>query len=358
MKSNFISKKNISVILLLLAAFYVRIIAASYTGMVHYTIDSQNYILQAEILKKGGYMGYFPNGYPLLIFLVSLFSPIEWGVLMLNIILSVFTVLLVYLIAEDLTDNFAIAFLSATIVAIYPNQFNYVHFVLTEVPTTFFVTLSVYLFVKKKIAYSGIAMGLAFIMRTTLILAPVLMFLIMYKRVEKKISYVYLISFLSVPVVLMFYGYLVSGVFTLGRNFTHNIYITIDQPYSESYTKMEGIKAYLNYMVLTPGKFIIERMQSIWNLWGFNPSESPGFKGYQLFRTILGLRFLIILAGIYGFLKSDKSNNYMALLMPVISITIIHTMFFSNPRFTVPAEPFLIILGVYGLWKSKKAEIN
>jgi 4-amino-4-deoxy-L-arabinose transferase-like glycosyltransferase len=352
MKSNLnLYKKNIALLILLIFSFYVRIIAATYTGMPHYTIDSQNYIMQASVLKSGGYMGYFPNGYPLVIFLVSLFFPMEWGLLLLNVILSVFTVLLVYLIAEKLTGKFSIAILSAFIVTCYPNQFNYVHFILTEVPSTFFAVLSVYLFVKNKMGYAGIAMGLAFIMRTTLILAPVLLFIVMVKRGQKKSGLIYFLSFLAVPVLLMLYGYILTGIFTLGRNFTHNIYLTVNQPYSEWYTKVQGVKAYFNYIVLTPGQFLLERIQSLWNLWGFNPSESPGFKGYQLFRVILGLRFPILLAGIYGFIKSDKSNNYYSLLMPVVSITLIHMMFFSNPRFTVPAEPFLIILGSTGIWK-------
>jgi len=350
MKNDFISvRRNIILLLLLIAAFYIRIIAATYPWMPHYTIDSRNYIMQAIALKNGGYMGYFPNGYPLLIFLVSLLFPVEWGVLLLNIILSVFTVLLVYLTAKKLTGNFSIAIISAFIVTIYPNQYNYVHFILTEVPATFFAALSIYLYMKDKKGYSGIAMGLAVIMRTTLILAPVLLFIAMYFRGEKKSGIIYFLAFISVPFLLMLYGYLLTGVFTLGRNFTHNIYLTVDQPYSEWYTKMQGVKAYINYIVTTPGRFVVERVESFWNLWGFNPSESPGFKGYQLFRIILGFRFVFIIAGIYGFIKSDRGNNYLCLLLPAVSITIIHTMFFSNPRFTVPAEPFLIILGVYGV---------
>ena len=357
---NSLVKKNIILLVLLIAAFYVRIIAATYTGMVHYTIDSNNYIIQASVLKKGGYMVYFPNGYPLIILLVSLFLPLEWGILLLNIILSVLTVLLVYLTADKLTGKFPIAIMSAIIVTFYPNQFNYVHFVLTEVPTTFFAALSIYLFVKNKFAYSGIAIGLAVTMRPTIILAPAILFLVMYLRGQKKNGLLYLISFLTVPVLLMSYGFLRTGVFTLGQNFTHNIFITVNQPYSESYNKLQGFKAYLNYIVSTPGEFIRGRFDSLWNLWGFSPADSPGFKGYKLFRIILGLRFLIISAGIYGFIKSDKSNNFIYLLLPAVSITLVHMMFFSNPRFTVPAEPFLVILGVIGVWGmfSKKANVE
>ena len=86
--------KNITLLFLIILAFFIRIIGATYSGMPHYTIDSQNYIWQAEILKKGGYDNYFPNGYPLIILVVSLFSPLEIGLLWLNIILSLCTILL------------------------------------------------------------------------------------------------------------------------------------------------------------------------------------------------------------------------------------------------------------------------
>jgi hypothetical protein len=349
-RKSILIKKNIAILILLLVAFYIRIYAATYTGMPHYTIDSQNYIMQASVLKNGGYIIYFPNGYPLVILLVSLFFPLEWGLLLMNIILSVFTVLLVYLIAEKLTGKFGIAFLSALIVTIYPNQVNYVHFILTEVPSTFFTALSIYFFGKNKIQYSGLAIGLAIIMRSTLILIPVLLFVVMFLRGQRKDAIVYFLCFLSIPVLLMFYGFLRTGIFTLGQNFTHNIFLTVNQPYSESYNKIQGFKAYFNYIVSTPGEFLRERVESLWNLWGFNPSSSPGFKGENLFRIILGFRFVIILTGIYGFIKSDRNNHYLSLLLPAVSITLIHTMFFSNARFTVPAEPFLIILGVIGIW--------
>src|ERR1035438_9590398 len=66
-------------------------------------------------------------------------KPIEFGLLLLNILLSVFTILLVYLIAEDLSGNIYIALLSAAALTFYPTQVNYVHYILTEVPVTFFL---------------------------------------------------------------------------------------------------------------------------------------------------------------------------------------------------------------------------
>jgi len=147
----------------------------------------------------------------------------------------------------------------------------------------------------------------------------------------------------------MFYGYLVSGDFTLGRNFTHNLYVTIDQPYKLSYTKMHGIEDYFNFLITSPVQFLTDRILSFWNLWGFLPPNADGFRSGFIFRLLVGLRFPLLILGIYGYFKSESKKIPLLLILPALSITIIHTIFFSNSRFTFPAEPLLIILAVLGL---------
>ena len=348
--------KNITLLFLLITAFFVRIIAATYTGMPHYTIDSQNYIWQAEILKKGGYDNYFPNGYPLLILIISMFSSLEMGLLWLNIILSVFTILLIYLIAENLTGNIYTALFSAAVLTFYPTQVNYVHYILTEVPVTFFLALAFYLFQKEKLLYSGLVLGFAIIIRTTLVFVPILFFLYLFFNHKRREGITWFLSFLIVPLLMMSYGFIVSGYFTLGRNFTHNIYVTINEHYNASYSKTQGIEAYLNYMISSPVQFMSDRVHSFWNLWGFIPSVADGFRSGLKYRILVGLRFPLLILAIFGYMKFESKRIPLLLLLPAISITLIHTMFFSNTRFTIPAEPFLIILAIIGAGKfiSKK----
>jgi hypothetical protein len=128
----------------------------------------------------------------------------------------------------------------------------------------------------------------------------------------------------------MSYGYIVSGYFTLGRNFTHNIDVTINEHYNASYSKTQGITAYLNYMISSPSQFLTDRIQSFWNLWGFLPSVANGFRTYFIYRLLVGLRFLLLILGIYGYIKSESKTIPFLLLLPAISITLIHTMFFSK----------------------------
>jgi hypothetical protein len=226
-----------------------------------------------------------------------------------------------------------------------------VHFILTEIPVTFFLALAVWLFQKDKLVYSGLALGFAIIVRTTLIFVPILFFIYLFFNQKKKEGTVWFLSFLIIPLLLMLYGYIVSGNFTLGRNFTHNIYLTIDQPYKLSYTKMHGVADYLNFIISSPVQFLTDRINSFWNLWGFFPNVADGFRSYVKYRILVGLRFPLLILGIYGYIKSESKAMPLLLLLPAVSITIIHTMFFSNTRFTIPAEPFLIILAVLGAYK-------
>ncbi|MDR3665985.1 MAG: glycosyltransferase family 39 protein [Ignavibacteriaceae bacterium] len=319
--------------------------------MPHYTIDSQNYIQQAQTLKNGGYNNYFPNGYPLIILIVSMLFPLLHGLLWLNIILSLFTIIFVYLIAEKLSGNIYIGLFSSAVLVFYPTQVNYVHFILTEVPVTFFLALAVYLYQKEKLIYSGLALGFAIIIRTTLIFVPFLFFIYLYYNHRRREGLIWLTSFLIIPLLLMLYGYLVSGNFTLGRNFTHNLYITIHQPYKLSYTKIHGIESYFSYMISSPVHFLTDRIHSIWNLWGFLPSTADGFRTGIIYKVYIALRFPLLILAIYGYIKSDSKRIPLLLILPAISITLIHTIFFSNTRFTLPAEPMLIILAVMGISK-------
>jgi hypothetical protein len=349
--------KNITLLFLLIFAFFIRIIGATYSGMPHYTIDSQNYIWQADILKHGGYDNYFPNGYPLIILIVSMFAPLEHGLLWLNIIFSLSTILLVYLIAEKLSGNIYVGLFSAAVLSVYPTQINYVHFILTEIPVTFFLALAVYLFQKEKLVSSGLALGFAIIIRTTLIFVPFLFFIYLLFNHKRKEGTIWFLSFLIIPLLLMLYGYFVSGNFTLGRNFTHNIYITIDQPYKLSYTKSHGIVAYFNFMISSPLQFMADRFNSFWNLWGPLPGVADGFRSRFIYRVFVGLRFPLLILSIFGYFKSSSKELPLLLLLPAVSITIIHTMFFSNTRFTIPAEPFLIILAAIGVGKFITAKL-
>jgi hypothetical protein len=344
--------KSFALLFLLIIAFFVRIIAANYSGMPHYTIDSRNYIWQAEILKNGGYDNFFPNGYPFIILIVSMISPLESGLLWLNIVLSVFTILLIFLITEKLTGNFYIAFSSAIILSFYPTQVNYVHFILTEIPVTFFLALAVYLFQKDKLIYSGLALGFAVIIRTTLIFVPFLFSFYLFFNYRKNVAIKWLLSFLIIPLLMMSYGYIVSGYFTLGRNFTQNIYVTLKEHYKISYSKTQGISAYLNYMISSPVQFLTDRVNSFWNLWGYLPPIADGFRSNFIYRILVGLRFPLLILAIYGYMKSESKRIPFLLILTAISITLIHTMFFSNTRFTIPAEPFLIILAVIGINKA------
>ncbi len=294
---------------------------------------------------------YFPNGYPLIIAFLKLFNSIvsfPVALILLNILLSSASILLIYYISIEIFRNNKLALITAILVSIYPNQLNYVRFILTEVPSVFFLILSLFLFQKNSNTLSGISIGLASVIKTSLMPVAILFYLYLILIKRAKHSNYFILGFILPVILLLIYGYVVSGVFTLGNNAAHNFYLAIGWKGVPAGLG-DGIYYYFSDFINNPYNFFLDRLQSLWHFWGYLPPYNEGMRESLIFRILIGLRFPLLILGIYGFIKIKKSAVSVFLFLPAFVLTIIHTIFFSNPRFTFPAEPFLIILAVYGL---------
>lgn len=68
--------------------------------------------------------------------------------------------------------------------------------------------------------------------------------------------------------------------------------------------------------------------------------------------AIIGIENVFLIAtAIYGFYVSRKKEKIITIILPVLIITFIHTMMLSIARYTVPMEPFLIVLSGYAIVK-------
>jgi len=351
---------NRKLIYILIIAAIVRFYIAFCTGLPWISIDSVNYINQAKVLLSGGYTYYFPNGYPVIIALFILISPIvplKIGLIIFNIFISLFSLVLVYLIAEKyFKENTFYPLLIITLLAFYPNQINYVRFILTEVPATFFLILSLYLFTINKNRVSAVSAGVAATIRTTLLPVAFLfsIYLFYCKRFKEGILFLF---FSIIPIsVFLIYGYLKTGNFTLYIDVPKVFYISLglEKVPGDFWT---GISIYLRYLIEHPFNFVIHRIVSLWDLWGFLPASTNGLRATLFFKILIALRFPLLLFAIYGFLKSKKNYMTIFLIIPFMTITFIHAIiitsanenFISNPRYLFPVEPFMIILAVSGI---------
>jgi hypothetical protein len=347
-------------LLTVLFSIAVKIYISFGSGLAWFSIDSINYIYQAKALLNGDYLYYFPNGYPLIIsffLLLSSIIPYHIGLILFNIIISTISVVLVYYTARYfIGDDNKLALAAAAIAAFHPNQLNYVRFILTEVPATFFLILSLFLIIKEKNNLAGLSVGFAAAIRTTLL--PVAVFFAIYLLFTKKFKagMMYLI-FSLIPIAgFLFYGFLKTGEFTLFIDVPKIFYISLGLE-NVPPDFILGINNYFSYMFTHPLNFIYDRLVSLWEMWGFIPDATEGLRANIFFRILLALRFPLILFAAYGFIKTRKTDISIYLILPFVIITLIHAIiitsanepFIANPRYIFPTEPFLIILAVTGL---------
>ena len=361
MKINYLNliskvKENIYLIFSLIIALFLRIYSLSING-IGYTIDSKNYIKQASLLLEGHYSIYFPNGFPLIIsFFLPFKSFIDLGLclVILNVILSTATVYLIYKICREGFKSKYIALIAVTIAAIYPNQIKYVHWVLSEVPAAFFITLSLYLYIKKRYMLSGASLGFASMIRTTLL--PVGILFSIYLILKKNHNvYKYFALYCLVILVFLIYGYTRTGYFTIGQNAAHNLSITTEYSDTESFPRVHlktlngSLSDYVGYVFSNPVDFTIERLENLWDLWGPMPPWGETWMGRSKFFWEIGIRLPLLLFAIYGFFKSDKNNVAIFSIISIVTITFVHMLYFADPRFTHTIEPFTIILASIGI---------
>ena len=349
-------KGNYYLTFILAAALFLRIYSVAVNG-IGYTIDSQNYIKQAKLLIDGKYSLYFPNGFPLII---ALFLPfknlIDLGVCLitLNIILSAVTVYFIYKICRNSFNNKYIAFIAVTIAAIYPNQIKYVHWFLSEVPAAFFITLSLFLFTKKRYLSSGAALGYASMIRTTLL--PIGILFSLYLVIKRNLPvYKYFAFFSLVILAFLTYGYARTGFVTIGQNAAHNLSITTEYSDTSSFPKVNlktlngSLNDYVSFAFSHPSEFLSERLENLWDLWGPMPPWSESWKGRSVFFWKIGIRFPLLLLALFGFFISDKNFTSVFSIIAIVSITAVHFLYFADPRFTYTVEPFAIILASVGI---------
>lgn len=167
------------------------------------------------------------------------------------------------------------------------------------------------------------------------------------------------------------YSYVRIGQFAISGNSTPNVLIALNSyggnidttpfhPHDPEYPPVSEDKAtrlYLTALVSNPVYFFKQRLSALWELWGFWPSvreasakDIGSVRRDNLMRVILGLRFPLILLALFGFVKSGKEAADFFLITPALVLTVVHTVLFAEPRFTVPAEPLLIVLAIEGIY--------
>jgi hypothetical protein len=104
-------------------------------------------------------------------------------------------------------------------------------------------------------------------------------------------------------------------------------------------------------LVLVTFSIALRFMESaFWELWGPWPQASNvDMPRSTITKILIGLRCLMILLAIAAFWSRRSSVEIGLVMIPIILITVVHTAFFSTPRFTFPVEPLVLVLATLGM---------
>ena len=320
--------------------------------------DTYEYFDQANAILSGGYINFFPNGYPFLIALIkSLFGTNVNSILLtINILLSTSIIYFIYDISKRVFKIALMALIAALAISVFPNQVNYVRWIITEVPATFFLVGSYFFWLRKKPVLAGTFLGAATIIRTEVLFVFILIIIISL-IVERKLELKFILSGLAPILFVGSYCYLKTGNFSLAGHGKTNVLISVTaagsdidweiaDKHPEVNTSKKAINLYINNIKENPIEYFKRRILNFWELWGFYPSSAGENRGV-LSRVIMGAEnFFLLVFGLVGWWKSRKKYIVNLLVVPFFVITCLHVALFSMPRYTYLAEPFLIILAI------------
>lgn len=327
---------------IILLAFVIRVYFVFFSGLTWYNTDSWDYLRQADAILSGHPISYFPNGYPLLIAAVKLLFPDPYTALAwLNVILSTLIVWLACEIAEKINAN---VLLAGLLVALWPNQLNYCRQLLSEVPATFILLAGIALFLNRRYFMAGLLLSIAAMFRSNLVLIiPAYLIVGWYFKLSLR-SF-----FFGSALGLVFYQSLIilrvilpSSVFGPDlliaiTGYSHHLQFSIES--FTDYERTHPLQTYFSFALSHPWRFILQRLDSFWELWGFWPIGRRGW----IAKTIIGFRFPLLITGSLGAYLNLPWYDWI-LGLPVLIITITHTVFFANPRYSFVVEPLLVVL--------------
>jgi hypothetical protein len=321
-----------------------------------YSTDSQIYSGMAELILQGIPDPRLPNGLPLLEagLMLLLGDKAILGLMAMNVVASVTACYLVFLIARR-CFGIHTAWLALVVMLIYPHTLNYVRYELTETISATLLLAAFWWLMRERYLLGGLTLGILWIFRTSMlpvgILVAMALLVVPYTQHRWRSVAQFAGGFL---IIWMFQFALVKmHVVKMPSNFAENIYLAISAPSSEGINYEEGpglfnikdpIGLYTRFMREHPGEWLRQRLSSLWELLGPWPSAGHGLQARgTISRLLIGLRFGLLLLALAAAWRI-RNRWTLLLLLPLIGIATLHCIFFSEPRFLVPVEPFLMIL--------------
>ena len=342
---------------ILVAALWLRLWVAFGSGLPWGNVDTTYYFLMAERIVIGKPISSFPNGFPLIIAAARfLFPPARIPAVIIggHVLLSTLLVLLGHGLGRAVRPGPAVALTAAAVIAVWRNQLFYAHMLLSEVPATFCLTLGVFLLLHRRPTLGGMSLTAAALIRSTL--SPVVFLALAWMLVFRKGRTQ--IALYAVGVAMIFavnQGLLRWRVIAPPTNAYPNLLFAVGSSSTggirfnaDTFTfdqQAHPLRTYLSFAREHPVVFVGQRVSSLWELWGPWPAfADEDLTRHPLKRALIGLRCILFVLALTELARHRRSAVHWLLALPIIAVTVVHTAFFSTPRFSCTAEPCAIVL--------------
>src|ERR1700680_413351 len=140
-----------------------RVYVCFFAGLPAFNTDTFDYFKMADAITRGVPYSYFSNGYPLIIAGIKILfgdQHFQSALLVVNIVLSMIILGFAFQISRRIFET-ALALWTVALLAVWPNQINYVRQFLSEVPSSFFLLFGVFLLIRGNHISSGILLYFA-----------------------------------------------------------------------------------------------------------------------------------------------------------------------------------------------------
>lgn len=371
---------------ILLVALVLRVAWHLHFGTADATPDTAVYIETGSALLATGKMSsflYMPL-YPVAIHLLGLS-----GIIWLQILLSTWTVHLVYLVALAIWDDRNAARVAAGACAVHPVLVYYANAPLTETSFSFLVMLGLLLLYRNKVAAAAIVCVLANLTRPTLDLVYPLMFAasaLAAKPPRMMLAARRVTLYLAVYVVLMspwwlqnysLYGKFVrldlaggiTAILENSKSFEqHGFDWTVDPPwvpYGSIADPVERdhamITAGIRYIFENPGPWLRGAADRFLRF--FTPWPAPSTPLWQ--KWIISILTLPIFACAFLSLVFNLRNwrRLLPVILPVGFVVAAHLATHANIRYRLPIDPLLAVIGagflpvLFGYFSGRRSAI-
>lgn len=349
-------------LLVLLSLAFLARAAAVCLAPTWYTTDSFVYQDAGRSILEGVPVSRMPNGLPLVeAALIGLFGKAHiYALLSLNVVLSTLSCWLVYKLTRRYFGDRA-AWIALALVAFYPHTLNYVRFELTETISGFLLLLALWWTATGRALGAGVMIGLLCLFRSSMLPSGIL--LLAAAAYWQAAGPRWRILGAQLAGWLLIVGLNAAlegtGIVAPPANMKDNLVLstratsTAGIPFQTANLQPEEVahpvRHYLNFAKEHPGIWLQQRISSLWELLG----PWPGGGGAEeargpVTRAMIGLRFLFVLMALYALWRLRNPKAYLV-AAPILGLAMLHTLFFSEPRFLVPVEPLLLLLSAAGL---------